>query len=108
MAKILLPQKTNQVNQNSVTLLPAVEGLIADSLQIIQAELLRYSQKSKSGKSLDLREARVLQGYIKAMVELSKENRERSKDDDFSKMSTEELTELLQVLIAKRQVQNNS
>lgn len=82
--------------------------MIADSIAIIQSELLRYAQKSRSGRSLDLKEARVLQGYIKAMVDLSKENRERNRDEDFSKMSTDELIELLQVLIAKKQAQSNS
>lgn len=107
MSKIILQQKTNKVDIKSITTLPAAEGLIADSLQIIQTELLRYSKKTQSGKSLDLREARVLQGYIKSLVELSKESRERAKDEDFDKLSSQELEELLRILVEKRKSDNS-
>lgn len=107
--KIVLPTKRPQIESNQITLLPPVEGLIGDALNIIQMEIVKFSTKTKRGQSLDLREARVLQGYIKSLVELSKEGRERDKEKDFSSMSDEQLIEMLQALMEKRKdARNNS
>jgi len=106
--RIILPPKGANIDQKNVSILPPVEGLIADALQVIQTEIVRFSSKTKRGQSLDLKEARVLQGYIKALVELSRETRERVKDQDFSSMSDEELVNLLGALLEKRKSTGNS
>lgn len=74
---------------------PSVDGMIADALDVIQQEISRYKTKVVQGRSLDSREAKVLQGYIKSLVDLSREDRERTKEEDLSKLSTEELLQLL-------------
>ena len=74
---------------------PSVDGMIADALDIVQLEISKYRTKVTQGRSLDPREVKALQGYIRCMVDLSKEDRERTKDDDLSKLSTEELLQLL-------------
>lgn len=85
---------------------PEAETLIADALRIIQNQITQIATQSNrlivQGKTLGLAEARVLQGYIKSLVELSKEARERAKDDNLANMSDEELLELAQLLIAKK------
>lgn len=86
--------------QPGVIIVPSAENLLTEALGLIQTEILQFRHKVNGGKPLQLNEARVLQGYIKSLVELSKEARERAKSEDLSKMSTEELIDLLQTLIS--------
>lgn len=74
---------------------PSVDAMVADALQVIQLEITKYKTKVAQGRSLDSREAKTLQGYIKSLVELSREDRERIKEQDLSALSTEELLALL-------------
>lgn len=94
------------IKPSNVLVVPEATTLIADALRIIQNQLTQIASQSNKaisqGKTLGLAEARVLQGYIKALVELSKEERERAKSDDLSKLSDEELAELVQVLLNKK------
>lgn len=84
-----LPSKQNPL------VWPSVENMMADALQTIQLEITKFKTKVTQGRSLDSREAKTLQGYIKSLVELSREDRERLKDEDLSKLTTEELLQLL-------------
>ena len=92
--------------QSTVLMVPEAQTLISDALRIIQNQLTQIASQSNKaisqGKTLGLAEARVLQGYIKALVELSKEERERAKGDDLSNLTDEELAELVQVLLNKK------
>lgn len=74
---------------------PSVDAMVADALQVIEMEITKFRTKVSSGRSLDSREAKTLQGYIRSLVELSKEDRERTRDVDLSKLTTEELLALL-------------
>lgn len=81
--------------QKNPLIFPNVDSLIADALTTVQLELIKFKTKVSSGRSLDSREAKTLQGYIKSLVELSKEDRDRHKDEDLSNLTTEELVALL-------------
>lgn len=83
-------------NSKGPVLLPSVESMINDALNTIQTEILRYKTKVARGQALNPTEAKVMQGYIKALVDLSKEDRERAREADLSELSTEELLQLLQ------------
>jgi hypothetical protein len=98
--RIIVPKA--KVEQSNIVLMPNVQSLLSDALMVIQTEVARFSGKARKGVSLDLREARVLQGYIKALVELSKEAREREKNSDLGDLSPEELLALAQELINKK------
>lgn len=74
---------------------PSVDSMMADALGVIQLEITKFKTKVAQGRSLDSREAKTLQGYIKSLVELSREDRERLKEQDLSALSTEELLALL-------------
>lgn len=74
---------------------PDVDSLMADALQTIQMEIIKFKTKVSRGQSLDSREAKTLQGYIKSLVDLSREDRERIREEDLSKLSTDELLALL-------------
>ena len=69
--------------------------MVADALHVVQLEITKFKTKVSQGRSLDSREAKTLQGYIKSLVDLSKEDRERVKEQDLSALSTEELLALL-------------
>lgn len=103
--KILLPPYASNrtVAERGVTIMtPDVDTLIDDATNIIALELSKISGRQKKGLSLGIQDARVLQGYIKALVELSKESRERFNDKDLAKMTDEELMQLVQTLAKKR------
>jgi hypothetical protein len=69
----------------------SVDGMINDALDTIKIEIVRLHTKVKRGVQLNPTEAKLLQGYVKCLVDLSKEDRERARDADLSNMSTEEL-----------------
>lgn len=80
---------------------PSVPELIRDALSVVNEEIIRFKHKSKEGKALALQEARVLQGYIKALVDLSKERRELADEADLANMSDTELLKLFEKLKGK-------
>lgn len=86
---------SKQSNEQNPLLWPSVDAMMADALQVIQLEITKFKTKVAQGRSLDSREAKTLQGYIKSLVDLSKEDRERLKEQDLSNLSTEELLALL-------------
>lgn len=90
--KIVLPQKTNQIDE--VTVVPTLDALMNDAMSIIGAELTRYKQKSNRGVTLDLKESRAVQGYMETLVKLSRESREQARADDLSQLTDEELLQL--------------
>jgi len=81
--------------QSNPIVMPSVDQMVADALSVVQKEIQKFQSKVLQGRGLDITEARILQGYIKSLVDLSKEDRERVKDLDLSNMSTEELLKLL-------------
>jgi ABC-type phosphate transport system auxiliary subunit len=70
--------------------------MLEDALSIIDQQIERMRIKSGSVQ-LDEKEARVLMGYVKSLVEISREEREREKTDKIVKevesLSTKELLE---------------
>lgn len=91
--RLILPQKQTAV-QSSISIVPDVPALLNDALSIIAMEIVNLKSRTGPGKSLDLAEARVLTGYLKALTEMARELRER--EEDPSKLSTDQIVELLQ------------
>lgn len=89
--KVIVPKPKQQ---NDITVIPSIENLMNDALSIIGAELIQYRSKVKRGVTLDLKEARAVQGYLDTMVKLSKEAREAARAQDLSELSDEELLQL--------------
>ena len=82
---------------------PTVDTLIKDALTIISSEIAAYKRKIDRPKTrLELGESRVVQGYLKALVELSKEVRERQEEQDLANYSDEQLVKLLEDLKSKK------
>jgi len=77
------------------------ETVINDALQTMAIEVTRYRSKVARGIPLEVNEARVLQGYIKAMCELQKERRELARADQLHKLSDEELMVLAKKVLSE-------
>lgn len=92
-----------QFNSDNIVALPSVERLISDALSVISSDIVRFKKKVSADRSLELGEARVLQGHIRALVELSREAREREKTKDLSNMSDEELLEAIKIITANKE-----
>lgn len=86
---------SDEFKKSNPILWPSVDAMIADALSVVQTEIAKYKSKVAQGRSLDSREAKTMQGYIKSLVELSREDRERSTAEDLSNLSTEELAALI-------------
>ena len=99
--RIILPKRTNQINEREVSVLPSLSALLDDAKSIIGAELAQYRHKVKRGATLDLKEARAVQGYMETLVKLSKEEREAARSEDLSSLSNEELLQLATSLTNK-------
>lgn len=99
-----MPTRRIIPKQSSIVSVPQADTLIADALHIIQTEMVQFASKHRSGKSLSLAEARVLQGYIKSLTDLSKESRERAKADDLSGMSNEEMVKAMTSLMSPQEL----
>lgn len=76
-----------------------VDGMLNRALGTLDEQLTKLSIMSRSATFTE-KEARVLQGYIKSLVELSREERERDKANrdlgDLGNLTPEQLLELAQ------------
>lgn len=91
LPKRIIP--VSQINKSNITALSNVDSMLDDALGILEAELISLKVKQRGGIKLKLAESRILVGYIKSLVELSKEQRERDAQQNFGDMSDEQLLE---------------
>jgi len=97
--KRIFPHSTPHKN---VITLSNVDTLLEDALGLVEQELLKLRIKSNKGQSLSATEATTLNGYIKSLVNLARETRERDKHFDASKLTDAELVELAKQLLAPK------
>jgi hypothetical protein len=79
---------------SSPALTPSTDILLHDAKCIIASELNKYKRKTQRDTMLDLKEARVVQGYLDALTKLQREEREQSRSEDLSSLSDDELLQL--------------
>lgn len=98
----MLPPKFQKPEAVRVESAPQLSTLLEDALSVYQTEIIKFRNKVNSGKSLDLAEARVLQGYVKSLVDAAREMRERNKDDDElqENLSDEQMLEATKIAMA--------
>ena len=96
--RVIVPLKDQSaISTHSIL---STDLLLNDAKLIIASELARYRSKAVRGISLDLKEARVVQGYLAELTKLSREEREDARAQDLSNLSDEELLQMAkQVLI---------
>lgn len=92
----------NKAEITEITEVPPVDGILGKTISTIANEVHKLYTRSRTANLTD-KEARILQGYIKSLVELSKEQREREKADDLANMSDEDLFALAKQIISKRE-----
>ena len=100
-ARRIIPNQSRTVPSTSTIIKPSVENIIQDAVDIVTNEIMKMKVKSLQGSSLNLNEARVLQGYIKSLVDLSKEMRDSRDSEDLANLSDSELLKLIEQLKGK-------
>lgn len=101
--KVLLPVRNpTRAEVTEVMEVPPVDGIISKVVATLGYEINRLYVRS-SQFPLDDKEARKLQGYIKSLAELSKEQREREKASDLSNLTEAELFEIAKSFISKHE-----
>lgn len=99
--RLILPHRKTAVELQMTPDLLTPDQALADALQVISIDIARYRNKvTRKGESLELSESRVLQGHIKALVEMKRELREQERMDDLSKLSETELFALAKKALA--------
>ncbi len=102
---IMPPRAAERMKDVTVVLEPMVPTLLQDALSVLATEITRFKHKTSKNEPLNANEARVLQGYIRSLVELAKEQRERQDDMDLSNLTDQELLSMVDDLRKKRQGQ---
>lgn len=69
----------------------SAESVLDDALNTAAIEVTRYRTKVARGDMLDLKEARVVHGWISAMLDIMREQREQVRAANFEKLSDEEM-----------------
>jgi hypothetical protein len=91
----IAPKKT--IGSSKVSKVSDVTRMLDGALNTLGEQLEKLALRSRVS-TFDEKESRVLQGYIKSLVDLSREERERDKADtlgaELSKLSDAELLEL--------------
>lgn len=100
--RIRLPSKYES-EQVTPVVISSNEKLLDDAKAIISAELSRYLSKARRGATLDLKEARAVQGYMETLVKLQREEREAARAEDLTDLSDEELAQLAKQLAKKEE-----
>lgn len=100
-----LPEKTKYVHSvDSIRRDKAVTTIMDDAVGILGDQIERYRLKSKAS-TFGEKDVKALRQLISALVELSREEREREKADDLNKvlagMSDEQLLEYAQNALLK-------
>lgn len=99
-------------NSNSVELstIAKTSRILEDAISIISQQVDQFRIKSARGDKLAQDEAYLLNSYIKSLVGLSKEEREREKAEkelhDLSNLSDQELLELAQQKLTSTEEEN--
>ena len=93
-----------RIKEANLVIEPTVANLLIDAMSVVGTEILRFKYKVAGGKGLELNEARVLQGYIKSLTDLSKETREREDEMDLASASDDELITMIENLRAKKEI----
>jgi len=108
--RLIIPQRNNSRAAQTVTRVNSVSSLLDGALATLAEQLDKLAIKSRFAE-FDEKEAKVLQGYIRSLVELSKEQREHEKADkmpeDLAKLTNEELLELANAKLVEQKKQNS-
>lgn len=89
--RIVLPERKTRVDLQMSVEDVSVDTTLNDLMQTISMEAAKYRTKVARGQSLELKEARIVQGFVKALVDIKREMREQARAADLADLSEEEL-----------------
>src|SRR4051812_35810875 len=102
--RIIVPhQRSPDGTITSIARVHTVSGILDRALGIVDEQLIKLSIKSRSA-TFEERDAKVLQAFVRSLVDLSKEEREREKVDktseDLKDLTNDELLALAEAKLA--------
>lgn len=104
MKKIIEPKKPVEVDTETLPVVNDIDRLVSVGLDIMSEELHKYRSRSRNiAGNLDQKEARIVTGYCEALVKMSREVREQTKQLKLDGLSEEELEALVLELSKKNQ-----
>lgn len=81
--KIVLPPPRPPKAEASIYAESNVKQILEDGLSVIATEVVKYKHRvNKLNEKLDQADARIITGYVKALVEMDKTLRQHDKDED--------------------------
>lgn len=95
--RIVLPERRTMVDLQMTVSDINADQVLQDALTTAAIEITKYKTKVTRGQQLDLKESRIVQGWIKTMLEIKKDSREEERSSQLEKLSQEEL-----VFLAKK------
>lgn len=98
--KIIIPKPGQMIHSGNVLVMPSLDQIIAEALNTVSGEVTKLSLKSRMS-SLDNNEHRILQGYVKNLIEVNKELREQDKNKDLEDLTDTELLDMILDLVPK-------
>lgn len=87
-----------QIVRSGSSLFSPAQVILADALDTVGTEIVRLNQRAKQA-ALNPNEARTLQGYIKSLIDINREQRENDKGNDAADMTDEELMAIAEQLL---------
>lgn len=103
----IISNSLTPIKPNEIAEVPPVDNILSKAISVIANEVDKLSSMSFNASRtspMQDKTARILQGHIKTIIELSKEQREREKMDDLSKMSDSELMAAAKEILSKMNV----
>ena len=88
--RVIIPKTETSITSISTS----IDLLLHDAKSIIAAELSKYRSKVQRNVQLDLKEARVVQGYLETLIKLQREERDQARSEDLSNLTDAELFDL--------------
>ena len=102
-----MPPKSRSIiklGDSNLSLIPSLDNVLTEAMGVLSNEVTRLSLKSRAGKPLDSNENKIIQGHIKALLEINKDAREQIKKQNFDDMETAELVKNLLPLLKHEEV----
>ena len=94
--KLIIPNvRRGSIDGSNLVLVPTTEMLLDETLSIIGVEIAGLKSRQSRGAGLTDEDAKNLQDYVKSIINISKENRELAKLDDYDDLSDQELIKMI-------------
>jgi hypothetical protein len=98
--RLVLPEKRTQADLRMGMSDISVDTMMTDAMETLAVEISRFRVKVGRGNTLDIKESRILQGYLDTLLKMKKELREEERDSKMDKLSNEELLLLAKKVLA--------